>query len=60
MIYCLWFARITEKDMEDLKESFENRMAKVKSEAEAMLMSSMDTAQEALAAVRSFFESKVK
>lgn len=46
--------------MEDLKESCENRITKVKLEAEAMLKSSMDTAQEALAAVRNLFESKVQ
>lgn len=46
--------------MEDIKESYENRIDKVKLEAEGMLKSSMDTAQEALAAVRNLFESKVK
>jgi hypothetical protein len=49
-----------EKDMEELKESYDNRIEKVKMEAEGLLRSSMSTAQEVLASVRNLFESKVK
>jgi len=46
--------------MEDLKESYENRIEKVKIEAEGQINSSMAAAQEALSSARNLFESKVR
>ena len=49
----------TEKDLEELKQSFENRIERIKQEAETTIADAKIEAQKVMASVKSLYENQV-
>lgn len=58
LTWILW-TLFTEKDLEELKQSYENRIERLKHEAEATVASAMAETDKVVASVKSLYENEV-